>query len=104
MKFGLAENTIQKINDIFSRYEDIDQVILYGSRAKGDFNAGSDIDLTVRASKMNITELMRIENQIDDLLLPYKIDLSLFHQISDPDLIEHINRVGKVFFENEHKN
>jgi uncharacterized protein len=43
---------------------------------------------------MDTTELLKIENEIDDLLLPYKVDLSLFHQIDNPSLIEHIQRVG----------
>ncbi len=48
---------------------------------------------------MNLSTLLKIENELDDLLLPYKIDLSIFHKIEDLDLIEHINRVGIVFYE-----
>ena len=98
MKFGLDENTIRKINSVFKQYENIENVIIYGSRAKGNFKTGSDIDLTVESKTITLTELLKIENQLDDLLLPYKIDLSLFHQISNSDLIEHINRVGQDFY------
>ena len=97
--FGLEQKTINKINAVFSQYENIKQVILYGSRAKGNFKTGSDIDLTIKGDHLFLSDLSKIENQLDDLMLPYKIDLSLFHNISNPDLIDHINRVGKVFYE-----
>jgi hypothetical protein len=45
--------------------------------------------------------LFKIENEIDDLLLPYKIDLSIFHKIENHQLLEHIKRIGKVFYEKE---
>ncbi len=43
--------------------------------------------------------LLSIENQLDDLLLPYSIDLSLLHQITNSDLLDHINRVGALLYE-----
>jgi len=40
-------------------------------------------------------------DELDDLLLPYTIDLSIFRDISDLDVIEHIERVGVIFYEKE---
>jgi len=93
-QFGLTPQTLEKIKSIFKKHPLIERVILYGSRAKGTHKAGSDIDLTLIAPKMELSELLKIENELDDLLLPYKIDLSLFHKIDHADLIEHIERVG----------
>lgn len=73
-------------------------MVLYGSRAKGNYRQGSDIDLCIKANSWNERKLLSLENEIDDLLLPYKIDLSLYHQIENMALIDHINRVGKVFY------
>ena len=98
MRFGLEEDTINKINGIFRQHENIEEVIVYGSRAKGNFKTGSDIDLTIKSKTFNLTELLQVENELDDLLLAYKIDLSLFHQISNIALVEHIERVGKIFY------
>jgi predicted nucleotidyltransferase len=99
MQFGLKEKTINEINDVFAQYAPIEQVILYGSRAKGNFRNGSDIDLTIIGKELTFKELLKIENQIDDLLLPYKIDLSQFEKINNPDLVAHIKQVGQVFFD-----
>lgn len=96
---GLSEQTQSKLISLFQTYSNIKKVILYGSRAKGNFRPGSDIDLTVDAPNMNLSEILRVENSIDDLLLPYKVDLSLLHQIDNEALIEHIKRVGIVFYE-----
>jgi predicted nucleotidyltransferase len=97
--FGLKEDTINKINSVFKKYEEIEKVILYGSRAKGNYQIGSDIDLTIIDNNLSFSQLMKIETELDDLLLPYKIDLSKLSDISNADLIEHIKRIGVVFFE-----
>ncbi len=96
-RFGLSSEVIEKIKSVFSQYPKIQKSIIYGSRAKGNFKPGSDIDLILEAPSMNLTELLKIESEIDDLLLPYKVDLSLKHQINNPDLLDHILRVGIEF-------
>jgi predicted nucleotidyltransferase len=97
LTFGLTSQTIQKINSVFSNYPEIIEVIIYGSRAKGNFREGSDIDLTLNAQGLTTTHLLKIENELEELMLPYKIDLSLLHQIDNQELLEHIKRVGKKF-------
>ncbi len=100
MKFGLRETDIQKINMILSKYSKIDKTIIYGSRAKGNYSDSSDIDLTLVGENLNFSTQCQIEDELDDILLPYKIDLSIFHQISNSNLIAHINRIGKIFYQN----
>ncbi|MBE9465770.1 nucleotidyltransferase domain-containing protein [Dyadobacter subterraneus] len=98
-KFGLKQEHIDMINQCFAQYSSVLKVVVYGSRAKGNYKNGSDIDLTIIDQGLSFSELLQIENKLDDLLLPYKIDLSLKRQISNSDLIEHIERVGEVFYE-----
>ncbi len=96
--FGLPEHAVDQLVNLFSQYKSIHRVIIYGSRATGNYRPGSDIDLCIDADQMNLTQLLKIENQIDDLLLPWKIDLSLKHSIDNPNLLQHINDVGVVFY------
>ncbi len=99
MKYGLKDATIQKICAVFARFPQVETAVLYGSRAKGNYKNGSDIDLTLRGdAALTLTALFRISDELDDLLLPYTIDLSIFANISDPDLIDHIQRVGVTFY------
>jgi len=98
VKFGLNEETIEKIQAVLSRVPEVDKAVLYGSRAKGNFKNGSDIDLTLYGGGLNLDILDKVAIGVDDLLLPYEVDLSIFDHITDPDLIEHIARVGVVFY------
>jgi uncharacterized protein len=97
LQFGLNLSTIDRINQVFAQYPEIEQAVLYGSRAKGNYRRGSDIDLAL-IGDLSYNQLLHLETAIDDLLLPYKVDLSLCAQIDDPDLLAHIQRVGAVFY------
>jgi len=97
--YGLEEDTISKINGIFSKYSQIEKVILYGSRAKGNYHNGSDIDITLKGQNLTLgNSVYPIAEELDELYLPYMFDISIFSHIQDKNLIEHINRVGKVFY------
>ena len=101
MPFGLPENTLKGICDVFKAYPQIKTVILYGSRAKGTYKPGSDIDLTLKGERLDLNILNRIDNQIDDLLLPWSFDLSIYSRIENKDLIDHIDRVGISIYQQE---
>lgn len=99
---GLSASVAGKIQSVFRQYPQIETVVLYGSRAKANYRQGSDIDLTIKlkpgiAPDLNLHH--RLAAQLDDLNLVYTIDLSFYQQINNPDLIEHIDRVGVVFYE-----
>lgn len=98
MPFGLKENSIEQMISVFKKYAELEQVILYGSRAKGNFKNGSDIDLTLVGEQLNLKLTNKIENELDDLMLPYTFDVSIYNYINNSNLLEHIKRVGKVFY------
>ena len=97
MRFGLPEKAIEKMCNVFAHYSEIDQVILYGSRAKGNQKLGSDIDLTLMGEDLDLGIQFKVENDLDDLLLPWMIDLSIYSHIKNKELLEHIDRIGKPF-------
>jgi predicted nucleotidyltransferase len=99
MKHGLNSATVDRIRSVLAGFSELDKATLYGSRAKGTYKPGSDIDLALFGSDLDASILSRITSALDDLLLPYKIDLSIFANISNPNLLGHIERVGVVFYE-----
>jgi len=99
MTYGLKENTISAIQAVFKKYPLVKKVLLYGSRAKGNFRNGSDIDLVLIGESLALSDQFKIETELDDLLLPYEIDLAIYHKIENEELIGHIGRVGVVFYE-----
>jgi len=99
MQYGLSDNTINILNSIFRKYQGINQAVLYGSRAKGKYRNGSDIDLSLKTDDgFSFDDLLDISGDFDDSDLPYFVDVSIYDTLSNPDLKAHIDRVGKVLY------
>lgn len=96
---GLPTHAIEALQKVFHQYPQIDSVWLYGSRAKGNWRNGSDIDLTIMDNGLTLAQQLTLENQIDDLLLPWSVDLSRYSDIDNPALIDHIKRIGICFYQ-----
>ena len=94
MNHGLSDETVSRIRRVLSGHPRVEKALLYGSRAKGTHRQGSDIDLTLQGEALEHLDLAEIDAELDDLMMPYRIDLSLFADLSHPDLLDHIRRVG----------
>src|SRR5260221_14528202 len=98
MKFGLSDNMIENIQKVFEKNPKVDEVIIFGSRAKGNYKEGSDIDLAMKGRNINLDDILRLSGKLDETV-SYKIDLINYATINYKDVIEHIDRVGIVFYE-----
>ena len=97
--FGLDPDTERNIKQAFAEIPVIDKVILYGSRAKGNYRNGSDIDITLFGDKLTLSNsVYPLTDGLEDLNLPYMFDISIFSHLDNEDLIEHIHRAGKVLY------
>ncbi|OIQ71811.1 hypothetical protein GALL_465720 [mine drainage metagenome] len=101
--FGLSARAFALLCGVFSNYPAVDRAIVYGSRAKGNYRNGSDIDIALEGCSLTFDDLLRIETALDDLMLPWSIDLSLLSCIDNPALLDHIARVGKPLWVREEK-
>ena len=97
--FGLSIRAIELLRRALAKHPGIVRAIVYGSRARGNYRPGSDIDLVLEAPQLTATEFAQIDLELDDLMLPYQIDLSLLHHIDDPTLREHIASVGRPLWQ-----
>jgi len=99
MRYGLSHQTLRTLDSIFSKYQGIRQAILYGIRAKGNHRNGSDIDVALKTDvNFAFADLLRLANDFDDSDIPYFVDVSIYDDISNPDLKAHIERMGKVIY------
>ena len=73
MKFGLSDTVISELQGVFRRHPNIQEVIIFGSRAKGNYREGSDIDLAAVGNNLDYNQLLSILIEIDDLELLYHI-------------------------------
>ena len=95
---GLSLKNVAALQSVFKKYKQIKKVILYGSRAKGNYKTSSDIDLTIITTEKNLSFLFKVENDIDNLMLPYKVDLSIYGLLDNQNLKDHIDRIGVQFY------
>lgn len=101
MSYGLKEDVIQKICAVFADHGNVREAVLYGSRAKGNYKPGSDIDIVLKGEELNLDTLNSIRLQLDDLLLPYMMDVSLYSHIDNAALLDHIARVGMTLYQRD---
>ncbi|MEN9303386.1 MAG: hypothetical protein RL264_1815 [Bacteroidota bacterium] len=94
---GLSELNIEQIKQVIASFPEISKVLLFGSRAIGTYRPNSDIDLCLYGEHLNLTLLNRLEEKLDDLLLPYRFDLLVHSRIKNADFLEHIALFGKEF-------
>ena len=87
------------LQDVFRRHANIKKVLIFGSRSKGNYRAGSDIDLAVIGNDIDYNQLLTILCEIDDLELLYSVDLLDYQKKKGTPIGDHIDRVGQVFYE-----
>lgn len=98
-EFGLPDRTIAIIRQVLADAPGVSKAVIYGSRAKGTYRPGSDIDLTLFGESLNLSILGEIAGKLEESSIPYHVDLSIFDRIDHVGLREHIERVGVLFYQ-----
>jgi uncharacterized protein len=97
---GLTDDKLERIIGVIMGSPDdaarVDQVILFGSRAKGTWREGSDIDLAVTGRGLSREDVWRWKDVLEDALFPWTPDILLVDRDTNSDIVEHIARVGVV--------
>ena len=96
---GLTEEMLVTLRHLFEKYPAIEQVKLYGSRAKGNYHSRSDIDLVAFGEQIDRHLMAAVLLDLDDSDIPYQIDLQNYHEIKNPQLLDHINRIDLLVYE-----
>ena len=100
MKYGLAEKQLEEIIDILSQYSEIEKAILFGSRAKGTYRPGSDVDIVLIGKKVDFSLAAKIKSHLeDDTYLPYFFDIVSYNTITSKELKEHLKIHGKIIYQ-----
>jgi len=103
--YGLSPETLEEIFTALMQCPHVEKVLLYGSRAKGNYRNGSDIDMTLIGDDLTLdNSVYPLMDRLDESFLPYSFDISIFKDIENKDLVEHIERVGKVLYQRKPRN
>ncbi|RCR70580.1 nucleotidyltransferase family protein [Larkinella punicea] len=95
MTYGLSDIHLKAITDVLAGNNRIEQVILFGSRAKGTHRPGSDVDMALKGRDLTHNDLVDVSNALDELWLPIRFDLILYDRVKEPALLDQINQFGK---------
>jgi predicted nucleotidyltransferase len=97
--FGLLPNDIEDITHLLRQYTAVEEAILFGSRAKGNYKSGSDVDIALKGSQLTQRTIAAIADFFnEETLMPYHFDVINYHTIDNPQLVAHIDRVGVRFY------
>ncbi|MEI7504129.1 MAG: nucleotidyltransferase domain-containing protein [Paludibacter sp.] len=92
--FGLSEHDMDVLKSVLSSYSQVDEAIIFGSRSKGNFRNGSDVDIALKGLELNLDIVSKISYTLnEETTMPYKFDILNYNSISNNELIDHINRV-----------
>lgn len=99
MDFGLKKRDIEYIKKALKKLPEIEEAVVFGSRTKGNYKSGSDVDLAIKGREIGNSTVASLSFQLnEELPLPYYFDVIHYEKIAEPKLVEHIDRVGKVVY------
>lgn len=96
---GLSASVEAQLTEVVHRYTDVDRVLLFGSRATGNFKSYSDIDLAVCGDKLSDKDFTQLWNELDALPLVFKLDVLHLERLQNESLKKKILSEGKVFYQ-----
>lgn len=96
-RYGIEQEILERILSVLRSNPEIEQIILFGSRAKGNFKNGSDIDIALKGAGLTFQDMQDLRIALDDLNLPWEIDLLHYDTANDAAVKEQVDRVGIVF-------
>ncbi|HBW37008.1 nucleotidyltransferase domain-containing protein [Desulfosporosinus sp. BICA1-9] len=99
MNFGLREEDLSHIITTMKQFSEIEKAAIFGSRVKGNYKPGSDVDIAIWGNKISFSTLSRLHAILEEESpMPYFFDIVDYSHLNHKDLKGHIDRVGIVFF------
>lgn len=96
MDTGLTQTDISRITAALKQFPEIDDALIFGSRAKGTHKKASDVDLAIKGRAVTGETIKRLSFLLnEELPLPYFFDVVHYETLENRQLIEHIDRIGK---------
>ncbi len=100
MNFGLKDSDLDYIIKTIKKFPEIKKAVIFGSRAKGNYKPGSDIDIAIYGEKITFHILSILHAELEEQSpMPYFFDIVDYTHLDHEELKEHIERVGKVIYE-----
>lgn len=96
---GLEDEDLQNITTVLNTYTEVEEAVIFGSRAKGNYKNASDVDIALKGTSLNYTITGNISYLLnEETQMLYQFDVLNYYTINNKDLTEHINRIGISFY------
>lgn len=100
MDFGLIKSDLEYIIKTLKLFPEIQRAVIFGSRAKGNYKPGSDIDIAIYGEKINFDILSKLHSLLEDESpMPYQFDIVDYTHLDHDELKRHIERVGRIIYQ-----
>lgn len=104
LKGGLKEEDRTMIMEAIGRYGEIEKAVLFGSRAKGNYKHGSDVDISISGANVSYDTVVELRYWLnEETNMSYHFDIVHLETIKNKELKEHIQRAGIILFERKNK-
>lgn len=99
-KFGLLERDLEIIVQTIRNYPSVETALIFGSRAKGNYKNGSDVDIALKGKSIDLDTVNQISYFLnEETNMPYQFDVVSYTSIQEPALVDHIDRVGVKIYD-----
>lgn len=96
---GLSEHELSALREVFAKFDAIKEVILFGSRARGTHQKGSDVDLAIKGKNIDLNTLAKLTYTLEEETnLPYFFDVVIYDKISNEALKKAIDEGGERIY------
>jgi len=100
--FGLRDSDISDIIQVLEKFPEVELARIFGSRAKGNYRNGSDVDLAVFGNNISFERIIHISSVLnEETMMPYYFDVLDYYSIENADLVRHIDRIGRIIYSKE---
>lgn len=100
MMFGLKEGDICEIKAILKRFSEVEEALVFGSRAMGNYKPGSDVDIALKGQEVTFRTTLAIAGVLnEDTLMPYRFEVLSYKDLNNTALLRHIDRAGQLLYQ-----
>ena len=98
-RFGISRRSFHAIQEAIDATPEIEEAIIFGSRALGTARRGSDIDIAIKGNRVTPETARALSTQLNERLpIPYYVDVLSYDAIDTPAVRNHIDTHGKRFY------
>jgi predicted nucleotidyltransferase len=98
--FGISDKSLGMIRSVLEDFPNVEQGIIFGSRAMKNHKTGSDVDIAIQGDEVDWETTSKISGKLNESLpLPYFFDVVDYTHLDNPELKEHIKKYGIVFYQ-----